>query len=56
MFYLRRRLDIFAERHDVNLTPLNPMPVIAGKLTDQERFDLAAFFAAAAPVEKSASP
>jgi mono/diheme cytochrome c family protein len=31
------------------------MPAIAGALTDRERADLAAYFAAAAPQEKAAA-
>jgi len=53
--YLRNRLDNFAKPYDVNLSSLNPMPGIASQLTDQERADLAAYFAAAAPLEKTAA-
>jgi cytochrome c553 len=50
--YLRNRLDHFAEPFDVDLGALNPMPMIAGRLTKAERADLAAYFAAAAPIPK----
>jgi cytochrome c553 len=53
--YLRHRLDNFAKPYDVNLSALNPMPAIASQLTDQERADLAAYFAAAAPLQKTAT-
>lgn len=53
-FYLRRRLDNFAEPYAVDMSALNPMPGIAAKLTDQERADLAAYFAAASPLDKAA--
>jgi cytochrome c553 len=53
--YLRNRLNHFAEPYKVNLTALNPMPAIASRLTDQERADLAAYFAAAAPLAKPAA-
>lgn len=55
VFYLRKRLAVFAEPYSMNLSALNPMPQIARKLTDQERSDLAAYFAAAAPLQKSAA-
>ena len=60
-FYLRRRLEGFvrpfhARPDDVDLSAVNPMPVIASQLTEQERADLAAYFAAAAPLEKAAEP
>jgi cytochrome c553 len=51
-FYLRKKLALFAEPYGMNLSALNPMPLIARKLTDQERSDLAAYFAAAAPLPK----
>ncbi len=54
--YLRNRLNNFAKPYNVNLSALNPMPSIAGRLTDQERADLAAYFAAASPLSKSAQP
>ncbi len=54
MLYLRTRLDNFTKRYDVNLSALNPMPAIASQLTEGERADLAAYFAAAAPLAKSA--
>jgi cytochrome c553 len=50
--YLRNRLNNFAKPYNVNLSALNPMPSIASRLTDQERSDLAAYFAAAAPLKK----
>ncbi len=53
--YLRERLDNFAKPYDVNLSALNPMPAIAGQLTERERADLAAYFAAAAPLQKAAA-
>lgn len=53
--YLRNRLDNFAKPYDVNLSALNPMPAIASQLTERERGDLAAYFAAAAPLEKTAA-
>jgi cytochrome c553 len=52
--YLLRRLDNFAEPYDVNRSALNPMPMIAGQLTHRERADLAAYFAAAPPLQKPA--
>ena len=59
-FYLRSRLEAFAtpfhaRPFDVDLGELNPMPAIAGQLTEQERADLAAYFAAAKPLEKAAA-
>ncbi len=53
--YLSRRLDNFAKRYDVNANALNPMPAIARRLTDEERADLAAYFAAARPLAKPAA-
>ncbi len=52
--YLQARLNRFAEPFAENLSALNPMPWIAGKLTAQERADVAAYFAALAPLQKSA--
>jgi len=52
--YLRGKLDSFAKPYGMDLSTLNPMPAIASRLTDQERADLAAYFAAAAPLEKAA--
>lgn len=52
--YLRARLDRFAAPTGAGLSALNPMPLIAGRLTDQERSDLAAYFAAAPPLSKPA--
>jgi cytochrome c553 len=54
--YLRARLDSFAEPYAKNLSALNPMPLMAGKLTEKERADLAAYFAALAPLPKTAAP
>jgi cytochrome c553 len=54
--YLRARLNSFAEPYAKNLSALNPMPLIASRLTDQERADLAAYFAAAAPLPKTSGP
>ncbi len=54
VFYLRNRLNAFAEPYAANLSALNPMPSIASKLTDRERADLAAYFAAAPPLQKPA--
>lgn len=56
-FYLRSRLDNFAtpqeaKPYGVDTSALNPMPAIAGQLTERERADLAAYFAAASPLEK----
>jgi cytochrome c553 len=51
--YLRERLGLFASPDGATLTSLNPMPGIANKLTDAERADLAAYFAAQAPVGKA---
>jgi cytochrome c553 len=53
--YLRRRLDNFARLYGVNRGALNPMPAIAGPLTVRERADLAAYFAAATPLEKASA-
>jgi cytochrome c553 len=52
--YLHTRLDRFA---DPNLTvsALNPMPLIASQMTNKERADAAAYFAAAAPLPKPAA-
>jgi cytochrome c553 len=52
---LRSRLDSFVKSYDMDRSPLNPMPAIAVKLTEREREDLAAYFAAAAPLEKAAA-
>ncbi len=54
VLYLRNRLNNFAKHYNVNVTTLNPMPSIASRLTDQERADLAAYFAAAPPMGKPA--
>jgi cytochrome c553 len=53
--YLRNRLDNFARPYNVNMSALNPMPSIAGSLTERERADLAAYFAALPPLEKPAA-
>ncbi len=50
--YLRNKLNRFAKPYSMTLSALNPMPSIAAQLTDQERKDLAAYFAAASPLEK----
>jgi cytochrome c553 len=52
VFYLHNRLNAFAERYAANLSALNPMPSIVSKLTDRERADLAAYFAATPPLQK----
>jgi cytochrome c553 len=52
VFYLRARLNNFAKPDAVKLSALNPMPSIASLLTDQERADLVAYFAAAPPLDK----
>ena len=52
--YLHNRLDMFAQSYAGNLSSLNPMPLIAGKLTVRERADLAAYFAASPLLPKSA--
>jgi cytochrome c553 len=53
--YLLKKLDYFTKPYPVNDNALNPMPAIARQLTDQQRADLAAYFAAAAPLEKPAA-
>jgi cytochrome c553 len=53
--YLRNKLNRFAKPYSRNLSALNPMPSIAARLTDGERADLAAYFAAAAPLAKPAA-
>ena len=55
VFYLRKKLNEFAQPYDRNQSTLNPMPMIARQLTAQERDDMAAYFAAAAPLQKTAS-
>ncbi len=50
--YLRKMLDSFARADGVNRNTLNPMPAVAGRLTDKERAALAAYFAAASPLQK----
>lgn len=52
--YLQTRLDLFAAAHEGEISALNPMPAIASKLRENERADLAAFFASAPPLEKTA--
>jgi cytochrome c553 len=52
--YLRARLDRFSEPYASNLSALNPMPMIASRLTKEERADLAAYFANTAPLPKAA--
>jgi cytochrome c553 len=53
--YLRSRLDSFVKSYDIDRSTLNPMPAIANQLTAREREDVAAYFAAAAPLEKTAT-
>jgi cytochrome c553 len=55
VIYLRAKLSNYAQPYAANLSALNPMPAIASRLTEQERSDLAAYFAAAAPVAKTAA-
>lgn len=50
--YLLARLDRFSKPYAGRLSALNPMPMIAGRLTDQERADLAAYFATAPLIPK----
>jgi cytochrome c553 len=50
--YLQARLDLFATAHEGDVSTLNPMPAIARKLSPEERGNVAAFFASAAPLEK----
>jgi cytochrome c553 len=52
VFYLRKKLNEFAKPYDRDLSALNPMPMIASKLSEAERADLANYFAAAAPLRK----
>jgi cytochrome c553 len=52
--YLKARLDLFAAAREGDITALNPMPVIASKLTSDERTNLAAYFASQAPIPKDA--
>jgi cytochrome c553 len=52
--YLRKKLDGFSAPYPENRNALNPMPAIASRLTEQDRADLAAYFAAAAPLQKPA--
>ncbi len=44
---------MFAKPDAQTLSALNPMPSIASGLTQRERADLAAYFAATAPLQKS---
>ena len=53
--YLTKRLGDFDKMFGVDVSALNPMPSIASQLTEKERFDLAAYFANAAPMEKAAA-
>ncbi len=53
--YLRHRLERFARPDGADLSALNPMPKIASRLTDKEIVNLAAYFAAAPPLGKSAA-
>ncbi|WP_161992732.1 c-type cytochrome [Aureimonas leprariae] len=50
--YLRKKLDYFAGPQASQLSLLNPMPAIARNLTETERADLAAYFAAGRPFSK----
>jgi cytochrome c553 len=50
--YLAGKLDEFASRDGQNQSALNPMPSIARSLNQQERHDLADYFAAATPLSK----
>jgi cytochrome c553 len=52
--YLHNRLDRFAQPNAA-ISALNPMPQISNRLTEGERGDLAAYFAAAPPLQKTAS-
>ena len=52
--YLHNRLDRFAQPN-ANISALNPMPQISRRLTEGERADLAAYFAAAPPLQKLAT-
>ena len=54
--YLTKKLDRFAKSYGVPGDALNPMPAIASPLTDRERADLAAYFAAAPPLGKTVGP
>jgi cytochrome c553 len=53
--YLVNRLRTFSRPNARSGDGLNPMPQIAAKLTEKESADLAAYFAAAPPLAKSAS-
>ncbi|MHB8286201.1 MAG: c-type cytochrome, partial [Caulobacteraceae bacterium] len=55
VFYLRKKLNEFAKPYDRNLSGLNPMPIIARQLSDEERVNVANYFAAAAPLSKPAA-
>jgi cytochrome c553 len=55
-FYLSRKLRNYARAYSSPPNALNPMPAIASPLTDREIADLAAYFASAAPLEKTARP
>ncbi|MBY0613375.1 MAG: c-type cytochrome [Beijerinckiaceae bacterium] len=52
--YLRNRLDTFAQAPGRDGESLNPMPLIASRLTETERAELAAYFASLKPLQKSA--
>jgi len=54
--YLIKKLRNFARPYAGPPNALNPMPGIASQLTEGERADLAAYFAAAPPLEKSNRP
>ncbi len=51
--YLRGQLDHFAALSPSQVNAFNPMPGIAIGLTDQERSDVASYFAAQAPVART---
>jgi cytochrome c553 len=53
--YLSHRLFAFSKPDAAYLSALNPMPGIARRLTDKDRADLAAYFAAAPPLQKVAA-
>jgi cytochrome c553 len=56
VLYLTKKLRNFARPYAGTPNALNPMPGIASQLTERERMDLAAYFAAAPPLEKPNRP
>jgi cytochrome c553 len=54
--YLAKKLNSFARPYGARPNALNPMPAIASALTERERADLAAYFAAAPLAPKPARP